>query len=190
MSPTPRSAPAAFTSPSSARSAPSRASSRPRSWHRHRHCSPPKSMSAGGVSSSSSTRPTSSLRPSWRRSVLRLQIVSVLTRPLVPPARAVAHQSSPDGRSPSLHPRYRVSSLLRDRPPLLAPRRYSAPHDLPRLGVFLSRSVRPAAASFAVSGAQLPTFHIGAQIGLTPPIRRMPPGRQAGLHQACPEAYV
>src|SRR5713226_7381099 len=30
--------------------------------------------------------------------------------------------------------------------PLHAPRRSSAPHDLPRLGVFLSRSVRPAAA--------------------------------------------
>src|SRR5712692_2864456 len=122
--------------------------------------------------------------------VSKSQMVSVSTRPLVPPARAVAHQSSPDGRSPSLRSRYRASSLLRDRPPLHAPRRYSAPHDLPRLGVFLSRSVRPAAAPFAVSGSQLPTFHVGARIGLTPPIRRMPPGQQAGLSQTYPEAYV
>src|SRR6266851_2697394 len=69
-------------------------------------------------------------------------MVSVLARPPAPPAPAVDRRSSPDGRSPSLHPRYRASSLLRDRPPLHAPPRYSAPSTFLRLGFFSTRCQR------------------------------------------------
>ena len=48
----------------------------------------------------------------------------------------------------------------------------------------------PEATTSAVSGSQLPTFHVGARIGLTPPIRRMPPEQQAGLPRADHETYV
>src|SRR5713226_10730232 len=117
-------------------------------------------------------------------------MLSVLARPPAPPVPAVDRRSSPDGRSPSLHPRYRASSLLRDRPPLHAPPRYSAPSTFLRLGFFLSRTRWPEATTSAVSGSQLPTFRVGAQIGLTPPIRKMPPGQQAGSLQAYHEPYV
>src|SRR5215469_830703 len=71
-----------------------------------------------------------------------------------------------------------------------APPRYSAPPTFPRLGVSLSRSRWPEATFSAVSGSQLPTFHVGARIGLTPPIRRMPPEQRAGLPRADHEPYV
>src|ERR1039458_10301409 len=38
---------------------------------------------------------------------------------MIPPALAVVHQPTPGGPSPSLHPHYHASSLLRDSPPLL-----------------------------------------------------------------------
>ncbi len=93
------------------------------------------------------------------------------------------------GLFPSLDPRYRASSLVRNSPPLLAPPRYSAPCGSSRLEVSLLRPTQPSASSRAVSGSQLPTFHAGACTGLAPPIRRMPPGQQAGSPQACPESF-
>src|SRR6266480_2127544 len=48
-------------------------------------------------------------------------MVSVLAWPPVPPALAVVRRPIPDGLFPSLDPRYRASSLLRNSPPLHAP---------------------------------------------------------------------
>src|SRR6202165_6189662 len=108
-------------------------------------------------------------------------MVSVLAWPSVPRALAVARRPSPDGLFPSLDPRYRVSPLLRNSPPLHAPLRYSAPCGFGRLEVSLSRPTQPSASSLAVSGSQLPTFHVGAWTSLAPPIRRMAPWPAAGF---------
>src|SRR6266487_3812971 len=102
------------------------------------------------------------LRYASHTTCLRSQMVSVLAWPAVPPALAVAHRPSPDGLFPSLDPHYRASSLLRNSPPLHAPLRYSSPRGFGRLEISLSRPAQPSASSFAVSGSQLPTFHVGA----------------------------
>src|SRR5260370_24735737 len=97
--------------------------------------------------------------------------VLALAWPAVPPALAVARRPSLDSLFPSLDPHYRASSLLRNSPPLHAPLRYSAPYGFGRLEVFLSRPAQPSASPRAVSGPQLPTFHVGASTALAPPIR-------------------
>src|SRR5512144_1423206 len=71
----------------------------------------------------------------------------------------VGRRARPGNPSPSLHPHYRVSPLLRDGPPLcpasvLRPSRFLPLGDLPSAG---RSNTRP-----APSGRQVPTFRTGA----------------------------
>jgi hypothetical protein len=80
---------------------------------------------------------------------------------------------SPSRLPPSLHPRYRASSLQRTRPSL-------------RLALVLGSSwVHHLEFSLRIEAGG-PTFHTRACTGLTPPSCRSPLGQSAGTSRACP----
>src|SRR6266508_62629 len=71
------------------------------------------------------------------------------------PAAPVDHQADPDDPSPSLHPHYRASPLLRDGPPP-CPHRYSAPCGVCRLGISLLPPAQQASDHLGATGSHVP----------------------------------
>src|SRR5487761_1308245 len=79
-----------------------------------------------------------------------------------PPAPAVARRPNQDGPTPSLHPHYQASSLLRVGPSLHCPGSVLCPLRVLPLGVLPLAPGQALACPFAAPRVQLPTFHVGA----------------------------
>jgi hypothetical protein len=101
----------------------------------------------------------------------------------------VDRRTSPDNPSPSLHPHYRASALLRDGPPL-CPASLLSPSRFQPLGVLAANGRRDPRSSepTAAAGRQVHTFRTEARTTLAPPPCRTPPGQSAGTRQARPGA--
>jgi hypothetical protein len=98
--------------------------------------------------------------------------------------------ASPDDPSPSLHPHYQASPLLRDGPPL-HPASLRSPSRIQPLEVLAPghqpQDITAPLASRPI-GTQVHTFRTRAQTTLAPPPRRTPPGQSTGTRQAHPRA--
>jgi hypothetical protein len=101
----------------------------------------------------------------------------------------VDRRANPDDPSPSLHPHYRASPLLRDGPPL-CPASLLSPSRFQPLGVLAANGRRDPRSSepTAAAGRQVHTFRAGARTTLAPPPCRTPPGQSTGTRQAHPGA--
>jgi hypothetical protein len=102
---------------------------------------------------------------------------------------AVDRRANPDDPSPSLHPHYRASALLRDGPPL-CPASLLSPSRFQPLGVLAANGRRDPRSSepTAAAGRQVHTFRTRARTTLAPPPCRTPPGQSTGTRQAHPRA--
>ena len=111
-----------------------------------------------------------------------------LARTRLLPPMTVDRSASQDDPSPSLHPHYQASQLLRDGPPL-HPASLLSPSRFQPLGV-LAPDDQPQAITAPLAGrpigAQVHTFRTRAQAKLAPPLCRTPSGPSAGTRQTHP----
>jgi len=82
-----------------------------------------------------------------------------------------------------------VTCSLRSPGVTLVPRYYGAVRPSPAHRYFRPRGAPAWAFSLGIAG-QVLTFRPGAQIGVTPPVHRTPPGQYAGFRQAAPRLRV